>query len=145
MQAATVLFKMACHTMGPLVFADLVFTVRKVVLMWGAQAGLDLLVVDVRIWELLPVSLILAASCALLIEVGHTPFTTCLMIHLACCCTGLLFLNKLCDHVSKLEGVLQLIYGHNHRLVHMCFSLKAHFAVTIHGVIFLAAVNLPFG
>ena len=80
---------MACYTVGPLVFADLVFTVREVALMWGAQAGLDLLVVDGRIWELLPVSLILAASCALLVEVGHTPFTACLMLYSAYWRTGL--------------------------------------------------------
>lgn len=77
MQAATIVFKMACYTLGPLAFVDLMFTVRKGVMLWGAQAGLNLVVVDTRMWELLPVFLILAAGCALLTEVGLTPFTTC--------------------------------------------------------------------
>ncbi len=51
----------------------------QAVLMWGDQAGLELWVVDSRIWKLFPVSLMLAASCALLIEVGLTPFTACML------------------------------------------------------------------
>ena len=38
------LFKMGCYTLGPLDFADLVFNMGTVILVWGAQAGLDLLV-----------------------------------------------------------------------------------------------------
>ncbi len=89
MQAAIILFKMACYTVVPLLFADLVFSMREVVLMWGAQAGLDLSVVEASIWELFPFSCILVASCALLTEVGLTPFTACLLVYPAYCCTSL--------------------------------------------------------
>ena len=88
MQAAILLFKMACYTVGPLLVLDLVFSMGQPVLMWGDQAGLELWVVDSRIWKLFPVSLMLAASCALLIEVGLTPFTACMLVYPAYWCTG---------------------------------------------------------
>ncbi|KAA6420298.1 MAG: hypothetical protein FRX49_09782 [Trebouxia sp. A1-2] len=59
---------MACYTIVALHSADVVVTVRKVIFVWSAQAGLDLPMVDVRIWELLPTFLTLAASSALLVE-----------------------------------------------------------------------------
>ena len=107
MQAATVLSKMACYTIGPLFVVDLVFSMGKVALMWGDQAGLDLLVADGRILELFPVSLALAASCGLLLEVEHSPFTACLMLYPAYWRTGLSYdrpvhTNKLCN-LSKVE------------------------------------------
>ncbi len=73
MQAATVLFGKARYTMEPMAFAEVVLAMRKTIL--SAQAGLDLLVVDVTIWDLLPGLVILAASFALVIEVGHALIT----------------------------------------------------------------------
>ncbi len=73
MQATTVLYQMTRYTVEPMAFAEVMLAMRKSIL--SAQAGLDLLVVDVTIWELLPALLILAASSALVIEVGHTLVT----------------------------------------------------------------------
>ena len=73
MQAATVLYKTARYIVEPMAFAEVVLAMRKTIL--RAQAGLDLLVVDVTIWDLLPGLLILAASLALVIEVGHALIT----------------------------------------------------------------------
>ena len=73
MQAATVLYKTACYIVEPMAFAEVVLAIRNTIL--RAQAGLDLLVVDVTIWDLLPGLLILAASLALVIEVGHALIT----------------------------------------------------------------------
>ena len=103
MQAAATLTKMACYTIVALHSADVVITVRKVIFLWSAQAGLDLSVVDGRIWELLPVFLTFAASFALVVEVGCLPFIWQLMVHPACL---MLCQNKLYMHVSQLEGEL---------------------------------------
>jgi hypothetical protein len=64
---------MARYTVESMAYAEVVLTMRETIL--SAQAGLDLLVVDVSIWDLLPGLLILAASSALMIEVGHTLVT----------------------------------------------------------------------
>jgi len=84
MQAAAILTKMACYTIVALHSADTVVTIRKVIFIWSAQAGLDLPVVNARIWELFFVWLTLAASSALVVEVGYMPFIWHLMK--ACSC-----------------------------------------------------------
>ncbi len=103
MQAAAILTKMACYLIVALHSADVVVTLRKVVFIWSAQAGLGLPVVDVRIWELLPVFLTFAASFALVVEVGYLPFIWHLIGHPACL---MLCPNKLYMHVSQVEGEL---------------------------------------
>jgi len=103
MQAAAILTKMACYTIVALHSADTVVTIRKVIFIWSALAGLDLPVVNARIWELFFVLLTLAASSALVVEVGYMPFILCLMLHPACLMSHP---NKLYTHVSQVEGKL---------------------------------------
>ena len=101
MQAGAILTKMACYIIVALHSADVVVAVRKVIFVWSAQAGLDLPVVDVRIWELLPLFLTFAASLAMVVEVAYMPFIWHLMkacscnlnerlhaFHLAPCCAS---------------------------------------------------------
>jgi len=73
MQAANFLKKVAHYTVESVPFAEVVLAMRKSIL--SAHAGLHLLVVDITIWHLLPGLLILAASLALVIEVGHALIT----------------------------------------------------------------------
>lgn len=94
---------MACYTIVALHSADVVVTVRKVIFVWSAQAGLDLPMVDVRIWELLPTFLTLAASSALLVEVGYMLFVWHPMVHPACLMSHPITLYK---HVSQPEQEL---------------------------------------
>ena len=94
MQAAIVLLKMTCYTLLPMLFADIMVNVRKAILVRSAQAGFEVLALQIRMWELLPVFLMIAISSALVIEVWHPPFSSCLMVHPACFTTGLLRPNK---------------------------------------------------
>ncbi len=71
MQAAIVLLKMTCYTLLPMLFADIMVNVRKGILVRSAQAGFEVLALQIRMWELLPVFLMIAISSALLIEVWH--------------------------------------------------------------------------
>jgi hypothetical protein len=73
MQAANFLKKVAHYTVESVPFAEVVLAMRKSIL--SAHAGLNLLVVDITIWHLLPSLLILAAISALVIEVRHTVVT----------------------------------------------------------------------
>ena len=73
MQAANFLKTVAHYTVESVPFAELVLAMRKSIL--SAHAGLNLLVVDITIWHLLPSLLILAAISALVIEVRHTVVT----------------------------------------------------------------------
>ncbi len=73
MQAANFLKKVAHNTMESMPFAEVVLAMRKGIL--SAHAGLNLLLVDITIWHLLPSLLILAAISALVIEVRHTVVT----------------------------------------------------------------------
>jgi hypothetical protein len=52
-------------------FADIMVNVRKAILVRSAQAGFEVLALQIRMWELLPVFLMIAISSALLIEVWH--------------------------------------------------------------------------
>ncbi len=67
MQAAIVLLKMTCYTLLPMLFADIMVNVRKAILVRSAQAGFEVLALQIRMWELLPVFLMIAISSALVI------------------------------------------------------------------------------
>jgi len=94
MQAAIVCSNLICYILLPMAFADLANSMRKAILVRSAQAGFEVLALQIRMWELLPVFLMIAISSALVIEVWHPPFSSCLMVHPACFTTGLLRPNK---------------------------------------------------
>lgn len=73
MQATTVMYNTTRYTVEPVASAEVMLAMRKAIL--SAQARLDPLVVEVMIWDLLPGLLILAATSALVIEVGHAVIT----------------------------------------------------------------------
>ena len=102
-QAGAILTKMACYIIVALHSADVVVALRKVIFVWSAGAGLDLPVVDVRLWELLPLCLTIAASFATVVEVGYVPSIWHLIVHPACL---MLCPNKLYIHVNQVEGEL---------------------------------------
>ncbi len=69
MQAAIVCSNLICYILLPMAFADLANSMRKAILVWSAQAGFDLVALEIRMWELLPASLLIATISALVIEV----------------------------------------------------------------------------
>jgi len=71
MQAAIVCSNLICYILLPMAFADLANSMRKAILVRSAQAGFEVLALQIRMWELLPVFLMIAISSALLIEVWH--------------------------------------------------------------------------
>jgi len=73
MQAAYFLMNTTRYTVESMLSAEVVLAMRKSIL--SAQAGLDLLVVNITTWAPLPGLLILAASLALVIKVGHALIT----------------------------------------------------------------------
>ena len=103
MQAGAILTKMACYIIVALHSADVVAAVRTVIFVWSARAGLDLPVVDVRLWEVLPLCLTFAASFATVVEVGYVPSIWHLIVHPACL---MLCPNKLYMHVNQVEEEL---------------------------------------
>lgn len=95
MQAAVVCSKLVSYTLLLMIFAVVANGVRKDMLVWSVQSGYDLVTLEIRMWELLPASLMVATSSALVAEVWHPPFSLCLMVHPACFSTGLSCPNKL--------------------------------------------------
>ena len=73
MQAAVVCSKLVIYTLLPMIFAVVANGVRKDMLVWSAQSGYDLVTLEIRMWELLPASLMVATSSALVAEVWHPP------------------------------------------------------------------------
>ncbi|DBA96083.1 TPA: hypothetical protein ACH3X1_001580 [Trebouxia sp. C0004] len=67
-EAAIVLLEMTCYTLMPMLFADIKVNVVKTILVWSSQAGFEVLALETRMWELLPVCLMIATSSALLVE-----------------------------------------------------------------------------
>ena len=102
MQAGAILTKMACYIIVALHSADVVLAVRKVIFVWSAQAGLDLPVVDARVWEILPLFLTCAASFAMVVEVGYMPF----IWHLVKACSCNLNERLHAFHLAPREGML---------------------------------------
>ena len=69
MQAAIVFLNMTCYTLTPMLVADLMVNVRKSILIGSPQQDFAVLAIGTGLWELLPIFLMIAASCALLVEV----------------------------------------------------------------------------
>ena len=84
MQDAIVCSKMDFYTLLPMIFAVVANCMRKDLLVWSAKAGYDLLALEIRMWELLPASLMVAMIFALVVEVWHPCFTGLLLAHIIC-------------------------------------------------------------
>ncbi|KAL0056040.1 hypothetical protein WJX82_007096 [Trebouxia sp. C0006] len=65
---AIVCSKMDFYTLLPMIFAVVANCMRKDLLVWSAKAGYDLLALEIRMWELLPASLMVAMIFALVVE-----------------------------------------------------------------------------